>query len=110
MIFKHNYAFAISLRSTSCHTAVVEGYGFNETGKPHNDMFSKYVMAGTTADLRTTVQYYNVAINNLRDTPARLTARGLTECMTFNYVISTTASTLPITVATYCAPAACPWR
>lgn len=45
----------------------VEGYGFNETGKTYYDLFAKYVMSDSTADLRTTVQYYNAAINNLRD-------------------------------------------
>ena len=45
----------------------VEGYGFNETGRTYHDLFAKYVMADSTADLRTAVQYYNAAINNLRD-------------------------------------------
>ena len=45
----------------------VEGYGFLESGKTYNDLFAKYVMADSTADLRTAVQYYNAAINNLRD-------------------------------------------
>lgn len=45
----------------------VPGYGFHETGKTYHDLFAKYVMADSTADLRTTVQYYNAAINNLRD-------------------------------------------
>ncbi len=45
----------------------VEGYGFSETGKTYHDLFAKYVMADSTADLRTTIEYYNAAINNLRD-------------------------------------------
>ncbi|MBO5313869.1 MAG: hypothetical protein J6A70_01105 [Prevotella sp.] len=45
----------------------VNGYGFNETGKTYYDLFAKYVMSDSTADLRTTIQYYNAAINNLRD-------------------------------------------
>lgn len=45
----------------------VEGYGFNETGKAYHELFAKYVMADSTADLRTTIEYYNAAINNLRD-------------------------------------------
>lgn len=45
----------------------VEGYGFSETGKIYHDLFAKYVMADSTADLRTTIEYYNAAINNLRD-------------------------------------------
>lgn len=45
----------------------IEGYGFNETGKTYHDLFAKYVMADTTADIRTTIQYYNAAVNNLRD-------------------------------------------
>lgn len=45
----------------------VPEYGFNETGKRYNDLFAKYVMADSTADLSTTIKYYNAAINNLRD-------------------------------------------
>lgn len=45
----------------------VEGYGFLESGQTFNNLFSKYVMADTAADLRTTLQYYNATINNLRD-------------------------------------------
>lgn len=49
----------------------VEGYGFNETGKRYNALFSKYVMSDTTADLRTAVGYYNAALRNLRDLNGR---------------------------------------
>ena len=49
----------------------VEGYGFNETGGTYHDLFSNNVMADSTADLRTTIQYYNAAINNLRDMNGR---------------------------------------
>ncbi len=49
----------------------VEGYGFNETGRTYNNMFAKYVMADTAADLHTTVRYYNVAVNHMRDMNGR---------------------------------------
>ncbi|MDE5561745.1 MAG: hypothetical protein K2J00_08135, partial [Bacteroidaceae bacterium] len=49
----------------------VAGYGFCETGRTYNALFSKYVMSDTTADLRTAVRYYNTAINNLRDLNGR---------------------------------------
>ncbi len=45
----------------------IESCGFHETGETYNKLFAKYVMADTTADIRTTVQYYNIAVNNLRD-------------------------------------------
>ena len=45
----------------------VAGYGFIETGKKYHDLFAKYILSDSMADLRTTVQYYNVAINHLRD-------------------------------------------
>ena len=45
----------------------VAGYGFNETGKRYNDMFAKYVLADSAADLRTAIQYYNTAVNVMRD-------------------------------------------
>lgn len=49
----------------------VEGFGFHETGKTYNHLFAKYVTADTTADLRATVQYYNAAVNNMRDMNGR---------------------------------------
>lgn len=45
----------------------IEGYGFNETGKTYHDLFAKYVMSDKTANLRTTIHYYNATLNNLRD-------------------------------------------
>mgnify|MGYP004442648683 CR=1 FL=1 len=45
----------------------VEEFGFHETGKRYNDLFAKYVMADSAADLRATVRYYNATVNNLRD-------------------------------------------
>lgn len=42
-------------------------YGFNETGKTYRDLFGKYLSYDSKTDLRSIIEQYNTAINNLRD-------------------------------------------
>ena len=45
----------------------VKGYGFLETGQRYDDLFGKYIHRTDSDSLSSTVDYYNKAINGLRD-------------------------------------------
>lgn len=45
----------------------INGYGFLETGQTYNQLFAKYVMADSCANIRETIKYYNKAVNGMRD-------------------------------------------
>ena len=45
----------------------IKGYGFLDTGKRYNELFGKYILLDSQANIRNRVEYYNTAINGLRD-------------------------------------------
>ena len=54
----------------------IRGYGFMKTGAEFNQLFSKYIVPNDSLSLRDVVQYYNVAVNEMRDLNGHLKRSG----------------------------------